>query len=202
MYYSNKTAVECGVDKSTEPGKAIANELKPTLTLGAPIVIISYKDKSIDKAKKCLESVFNDIRTKQNEIAKPIFEQKKYQLSKIKKKLESAEQITKILASKKPNFDFPDSQFSTSVLLLATTLVKENEVSHLRDLISDLEITLAEPQTIETYLTTPINAPNIRVDLKKPLMVLGSAIGGLILVITFLIVRREWAKIKVAKQAT
>lgn len=201
MYYSQKTFTECNVENKIEPGKAIANGLNPTLSKGAPIISISYKDKNIDDAKKCLESVLNDIRTNQNEIAKPILEQRKNQLSNLKQKLESAEQITKLLSSKKPNFDFSDSKFSASTLLLATTLSKEDEVKNLRTQINDLEIALAEPQTKETYLTTPINAPNIRVEPKRSLIALGSIVGGVFLAIGFLIVRRGWAKIKASKKA-
>jgi len=201
MYYSQKTFSECNVENTIEPGKAIANGLKPTLSKGAPFISISYKDKNIDDAKKCLESVLNDIRTNQNEIAKPILEQRKNQLSNLKQKLESAEQITKLLSSKKPNFDFSDSKFSASTLLLATTLSKENEVKDLRTQINDLEIALAEPQTKETYLTTPISAPNIRVEPKRSLIALGSIVGGVFLAIGFLIVRRGWAKIKASKKA-
>ena len=200
MYYSQKTFTECNVENTIEPGKAIANGLKPTLSKGAPIIIISYKDKNIDNAKKCLESVLNDIRTNQSEIAKPIFDQKKNQLLNLKQKLESAEQITKLLYSKTLNFDFSDSKFSASTLLLATTLSKENEVKDLRVQINDLETALAESQTKEAYLTTPINAPNVRVEPKRSLIVLGSVIGGVFLAIGFLIVRRGWAKIKATKQ--
>ena len=201
MYYSPKTFSECNVENTIEPGKVIANGLNPTLAKGAPIISISYKDKNIDDAKKCLESVLNDIRINQNEIAKPIFEQKKNQLLNLKQKLESAEQITKVLSSKKPNFDFSDSKFSASTLLLATTLSKENEVNDLRAQINDLEIALAEPQTKETYLTTPINAPNIRIDQKKSIKVLVSVFGGVFLAIGFLILRRGLAKAKDSKKS-
>ncbi len=200
MYYSTKTFSECNVENTAEPGKAIANGLKPTLAKGAPIISISYKDTNIEDAKRCLESVLSDIRTNQNEIAKPILEQKKNQLSNLKQKLESAEQITKLLSSKKPNFDFSDSKFSASTLLLATTLSKENEVKDLRAQINDLEIALAEPQTKETYLTTPINAPNIRVEPKRSLIALGSVIGGMFLAIMFLILRKSLSKSKEPKR--
>ena len=202
MFYSQKTFSECNVENTKEPGKAIANGLKPTLALGTPFLSISYKEKNIDDAKKCLESVLNDIRTNQNEIVKPILELKKNQLSNLKQKLESAEQITKLLSSKKPNFDLSDSQFSAStLLLLATTLSKENEVKDLRTKINDLEILLAEPQTKETYLITPINAPNTRVEPKRSLIAFGSVIGGVLLTISYLIVSRELAKAKESKKS-
>ena len=202
MYYSPKTFSECNVEDRVDPGKAIASGLKPTLAKGAPIISVSYKDKNIDDAKKCLESVLNDIRINQNEIAKPIYEQKRNQLLNLKQKLESAEQITKILSSKKPNFDFSDSKFSASTLLLATSLSKENEVKDLRTQINDLEIALAEPQTKEAYLTTPINAPNVHVEPKRSLIALGSVIGGVFLAIGFLMIRRGLAKVKDSKKGS
>jgi LPS O-antigen subunit length determinant protein (WzzB/FepE family) len=201
MYYSSKTFIDCGVDKLAEPGMAIAKGIYPGLAKSTPIISISYKDKNIDVAKKCLESVLNDIQKNQNEIAKPILEQKKYQLSNLKQKLESAEKISKMLSTKDQNFDFSDSKFSASTLLLATTLSKENEARDLRMQINDLEIALTEPQTKETFLTTPIYAPNVRIEPRRSLVALGSAIGGVVLVIGVLIVRRVWAKIKIRKEA-
>lgn len=201
MYYSQTTFNECKLENVKEPGGVIAKALKPALVKGAPIINISYKEKNIDDARKCLESVLNDIRVNQNAIAKPILEQKNNQLANLKQKLESAEQITKILSSKKPNFDFSDSKFSASTLLLATTLGKENEVKDLRTQINDLEIALAEPQTKETYLTTPINAPNIRVEPKRSLIVFGSIISGVFLAIGFLVLRRGLAKAKDFKKS-
>lgn len=198
MYYSQKNFSECKVENTTEPGKAISNGLKSTLANGVPIISISYKDKNIDDAKKCLESVLNNIRTNQNEIAKPILEQKKNQLSNLKQKLELAEQITKLLSSKKSIFD-SDTTFSS--LLVVNTFSIEKEVINLRTQINDLEIALAEPQTKETYLITPINAPNMRVEPKRSQIALGSIIGGVFLAIGFLILRRGLAKAKDSKKS-
>jgi LPS O-antigen subunit length determinant protein (WzzB/FepE family) len=192
--------VSCKVEDSIEPGNVIAKSIKPALAKNAPIISISYKAKNVEDAKKCLESVLNDIRISQNEIAKPILEQRKNQLATLKSKLESAEQITKILSSKKPNFDFSDSKFSASTLLLATTLSKENEVKDLRMQISDLEIALTEPQTKEAYLTTPIYAPNIKVEPKRSLITLGAVFGGLVLMVGYLLFRKSWIKLKEANK--
>jgi LPS O-antigen subunit length determinant protein (WzzB/FepE family) len=200
MYYSQNSFVSCKVEDSIEPGNVIAKSIKPALAKNAPIISISYKARNVEDAKKCLESVLNDIRISQNEIAKPILEQRKNQLATLKSKLESAEQITKILSSKKPNFDFSDSKFSASTLLLATTLSKENEVKDLRTQISDLEIALTEPQTKEAYLTTPIYAPNIKVEPKRSLITLGAVFGGLVLMVGYLLFRKSWIKLKEANK--
>ncbi len=199
MYFSQNTFTECKVINLLESGKALANRLKPTLLKNAPIVSISYKAKSPDDAKRCLESVLIDIRKNQNEIAVPILESKKNQLTNLKQKLESAEQITKLLSSKKPNFEFSDPKFSASSLLLATTLSKENEVKDLRTQISDLELALAEPQTKGASLITPIYSPDIRVEPERTMIVLISTIIGGLIIIGFLIMRKTLKKVKVPK---
>jgi len=201
MYYTQSTFTACNVMKRAEPGDTIAKGLKPTLSKNAPIISFTYKEKSTEDAKKCLEGVLNDIRTNQNILAKPILESRNNQLANLKQKLGSAEKISKILSTKNPNFDFSDSKFSASSLLLATTLNKENEVKDLRTQISDLEIALAEPQTKEAFLTTPIYAPSARVEPKRTRIVLLGGIAGGVLAIAYLVGRRVWLKIKIPNKA-
>jgi uncharacterized protein involved in exopolysaccharide biosynthesis len=201
MYYTQSTFTACNVMDRSEPGDAIAKGLKPTLLKNAQMISITYKEKSTEDAKKCLEGVLSDIRTNQNILAKPILENKNNQLTNLKQKLESAEKFLKILRTKNPNFDFSDSKFSASLLLLATTLNKENEVNDLRTQISDLEIALAEPQTKEAFLTTPIYAPSARVEPKRSRIVLLGGIAGGVLAIAYLLGRRVWLKIKIPNKA-
>ena len=201
MYYTQSTFTACNVMEREEPGDAIAKGLKPTLSKNAPIISITYKEKSTEDAKKCLEGVLNDIPTNQNILAKPILESRNNQLANLKQKLESAEKILKILSTKNTNFDFSDSKFSASSLLLATTLNKENEVKDLLTKISDLEIALAEPQTKEAFLTTPIYAPSARVEPKRTMIVLLGGIAGGVLAIAYLVGRRVWLKIKIPNKA-
>jgi uncharacterized protein involved in exopolysaccharide biosynthesis len=201
MYYTQSTFTACNVMDRSEPGDAIAKGLKPTLSKNAPIISITYKEKSTEDAKKCLEGVLSDIRTNQNILAKPILETKNNQLANLKQKLESAEKILKILSTKNPNFDFSDSKFSASTLLLATTLNKENEVKDLRTQIGDLEIALAEPQTKEASLTTPIHAPSARVEPNRSRIVLLGGIVGGVLAIAYLLGRRVWLKANIPNKA-
>jgi LPS O-antigen subunit length determinant protein (WzzB/FepE family) len=193
MYLSQNTNAKCETS-----GKKL-KKLNSKILNNTSIIKITHKAKSPDDAKHCLESVLLDIRKNQNEIAVPNLESKKNQLTNLKQKLESAEQITKLLSSKKPNFDFSDPKFSASTLLLATTLSKENEVIDLRTQISDLELALAEPQTKEAYLTTPIYSPDIRVEPKRTMIVLISTIVGGLIIIGFLIMRKTLRKVKVPK---
>jgi len=193
-YFSENTFTECKVFNLLEPGSTLAKGLKPTLAKNAPIVSISFKANSSEDAKKCLEAILSDVRTNQNEIASPILQTKKNQLSNLKQKLEAAENILKVLPSKRPNFDFSDPKFSASTLLLATTLNKENEVKDLRTQISDLEIALSEPQTKEAFLTTPIYSPNVQIEPKKSVVLLVSFLIGGFLMTIFLIIKKSLKK--------
>lgn len=201
MYYTQSTFIACNVVERAEPGDAIAKGLKPTLSKNAPIISITYKEKSTEDAKKCLEGVLNDIRINQNILAKPILETRNNHLANLQQKLESAEKMSKILSTNNPNFDFSDSKFSASALLLATKLNIENEVKDLRTQIRDLETALAEPQTKEASLITPIYAPSARVEPDRSRIVLLGVIVGGVLAIAYLLGRRVWLKINIPNKA-
>ncbi len=192
MYYSMTSFSACNVMDSDEPGAVIAKNLKPTLSKTAPIISLSYIEESPEDAQKCLESVLNDIRNSQNFLAKPILESKKNQLTNLKQKLDDAERFVKVLPSKNSSFDFSDTKFSASALLLVTTLNKENEIKDLRTQINDLEISLAEPQTKETFLTTRIYVPKQKFSPKRALILMGGLATGLFLGLLFMIGRQSW----------
>jgi hypothetical protein len=200
MYYSQKTYVACNLMDKHESGEVIAKTLKPILTKSAPIITISYREKSREGAQKCLESVLDDVRSNQSLLAKPIFESKANQLLNLKLKLESAEKLVKILDKNNFSYDFSDSKFSASALLLATTISKESEIKDLRATISDLEITLVEPLTKETFLVTPIYAPHFRESSTSPTVLAASFFGGLFLALIFMMGQRGYRAYKLSNQ--
>ncbi len=200
MYYSQKTYVACNVMDKLESGEVIAKRLKPTLAKTAPIITISYREESREVAQKCLESVLDDVRSNQSLLAKPIFESKANQLLNLKLKLESAEKIVKMLPKNNTGFDFSDSKFSASTLLLATTLSKENEIKDLRTTINDLEIALVEPQTKGAFLTTPIYAPQQKVSPKRTMILVGGLVAGLFIGLLLMMGKRAYVTYKASNQ--
>jgi len=195
-FYSQKTLSVCNVTEKNDPGATIAKNLKPTLSKAASIINITYKAKSIEDARSCLSSVVDDVRISQNILSKPILDIKAIQLLTLKQKLESSEKYVKELPNS--NFDFSDSKFSSSSLLLATTIMKENEVIDLRVQISDMEISLIDPQTKDVFLTAPIHAPQQKVSPKRAITLIGGLMGGLLLGLLFMLGRKVWGSYKTA----
>jgi LPS O-antigen subunit length determinant protein (WzzB/FepE family) len=196
MYYSKTTYEACNVVEKPEPGEVIAKALNPNLAKTSPIITISYKEESPENAQKCLEGVLDDIRTSQNLLAKPIIQSKNIQLVNLRQKLENAENFIKKLPNKNLSFDFSDSKFSASTLLLVTTMSKENEIKDLRTQINDLEIAMLEPQTKETFLSAPIYAPLQIVSPKRAMVLMGGVIAGLFVGLFLMIGKRAYGVYK------
>jgi LPS O-antigen subunit length determinant protein (WzzB/FepE family) len=195
-FYSQKTHLACIATETVDPGATIAKNLKPTLAKTAPIISITYKATRSEDARSCLEAVLDDIRTSQNLLSKPILTIKAIQLLTLKQKLESSEKFVKKLPNS--NFDFSDSKFSSSSLLLVTTIMKENEVKDLRVQISDTEMSLVDPQTKEAFLTAPIYAPEQKVSPKRAMTLIQGLMGGLFFGLLFMLGRKVWGSYKTA----
>jgi uncharacterized protein involved in exopolysaccharide biosynthesis len=197
MYYSKNTLIACNFIESNNISINFATRLNPNIVKNSPIISITFVEKSTEDATKCLESVFNDIRINQKILSEPILKEKNNQLANIKKKLDSAENISKILSTNKPNFNFSDSNISASLLFFAISINNENEMQNLRREINELEIELKEPLTKEASLVTPIYAPSASVEPKISLIILLSGILGGAFAIAYFVGRRVWLKIKI-----
>jgi len=189
-YYSMNTFVSCNLNNSAEPGRILINKLNPTLSKSTPIISINYKDKSADQAKKCLESVLADIRKNQDEKASQLIENKKNLLANLNKELKAMNQfVTSIGLDSSNSNSTPSSSFFNNLITTRNTILL------LQKDIGSLEIELKEPQTKSTHLTTPIHAPNLRVEPNRTSIVLSSIIAGCLLVLFFLLGRKTWLKL-------
>ena len=178
-YYSQKTHLACNVIEAVNPGMAIVNNLKPTLSKTAPIINIKYQATSYKEAINCLEAVLGDVRDSQSILSKPIIATKSMHQLTLKQKLDASESFLKKLPIKNSNYDFSDSKFSSSALLLATTIMKENEIKDLQIHINDIELSLADPQTKETFLSAPIYASQQKVSPKRSIILMVGMMAGL-----------------------
>lgn len=196
-YFTEEAFLACNITDTLNAGEVIVKNIKPILIKNTPIISFIYTSDNSEVAKRCSEAILEDIRINQNLLAKNIFELKKSQLKNLKQKLNAAERVVKILPNKSSSFDFPDSNFSASALLLATTLSKENEIIDLKAQINDIEISLSEPYTREAFFTTPIYVPTYKVGPNRTLILMVGLMAGLFLGLLFMLGKRGWHAHKV-----
>lgn len=197
-YYSNETINACGSDESQASGESLAQELKPAVNKNAPVLIISYRSRSADNAKECLDAVLQNIRLDQNKISRPMLSLKQHLLKNLESRLESAEKVKHQLGGRTLRFDFNDPKFSASTLLMSTLLANDKEISDLRNQIFELNAALSDPQTKEAYLSAPIYAPSKRVEPRRSRIVIGATLAGIFLGLFFLLGQK--AKVYVRQQ--
>jgi hypothetical protein len=167
FYFSQNVFRACGTNEQTTPSK-----IKPVINKNAPFIAFTVQGKTTQEAKECLNALIADIKIKQEEIAKPILEQKKNQLKQIAEKIELAEEAAKIFPMYKLKDSFPDAQFSSRSLILGTTLSNAKELKDLRNAVNDIEASLTEPATKSTFLTMPMYTSEFAVN-KRPVFTLG-----------------------------
>jgi hypothetical protein len=187
-YYSSASIMACGVIDGT----SLAKKLNFKLEKSGQIISIMHKQKLAGRAKKCLESIFNDIRSNQKKIAEPRLKIQMNELSYTKKSLDLAQNSLSKLSSRENFFNLSDSQFNAATLKLSIALSKEKEVIELASRIVDLESALEDPRTKDTSLLAEIYSPNTPEGPTEILVAVGSALGGAILTIGLLLNRRGW----------
>lgn len=191
LFYSSSTLKACGLQHINDSGEDLVKALKPTLSKTAPIIAISYKAPSANEAKACLNNVMQDIQSQQEEIARPLIEALHSQLRTAQDKLAIAERLKNKLAGQSFHFDFNDSKFSASALMLSTMLTKETETKELYNQINDLTIKLAEPQTKKASTLTEIYAPTEKSDPPRALIAIGAIGGGFFLGLIWALVKQN-----------
>lgn len=172
LYFSENVWNACDTHEESTPSRKVAEKIKPILNKSAPFIGFSVQAKSVQEAKECLNAVIFDITVKQAELAKPILDQRKTQITQLEEKLKLAEENAKVLTPNKLETNFPDTQFASRALVLATTLSNSREIKDLTNQINDARVSLEEPQTKATSLASPIYAPEFAVN-KRPIFTLG-----------------------------
>lgn len=190
-FYSVKSHLACNVINDDNPGEIISKKLRVDLPKISPIVNISYKASSSEDAKKCLESILDDVQGNQNLLAIPMLQLKKNQLQNLKQKVEAAERFIRIFSNKDLNFDFSDSKFSASALLFTLIADREKEMITLRNQINDLEISLTEPLSRGVFLVAPIYTSKEKVSPNGLIVTIyGLVVGGVLGILLRIGIRR------------
>lgn len=195
-YYSSNTFNVCGLSDKLNPAQIVTTELKPNVARQSAYVSISYKADSPQSASACLAAVLEDVNRNQNEIAAPQIELANARIRKEEEKLKLAEDFVAAVADKRTSFNFSDSQFSASSLLIATLQSKQNEITELKNSIQSAKLALTEPQTKAASFATPVYAPPIKAEPKRSRIAVISVLAGAFVGLLFLFVRRAVKHIK------
>ena len=172
LFFSLATMQACGAEGDLGSQSKFAERLKPALNKSAPFISFALQARSTKEAQACLEAVINEIQKSQNEVAKPLIEQKKQKLALLRDQLKLAEDMAKTAPAVNATGNAPSSQFSSRMLEMTLNAESNFELSNLRKQINTIENELLPPQTLATSLAVPMYAPLVSVN-KRPLFTFG-----------------------------
>jgi len=195
-YYSQQSFTACDVADYANPAQTLATAINPNIARNSAFVSVSFKSTNINTSVACLNAVLDDVKLNQNDIAQRQIALATATLNKEKEQLKLAETFVATLSDKTLTFDFKDTQFSASQLLLATLQSKQNEITNLRSSIQRTELLLSEPQTKSASFTTPIYSPSQKVEPKRSLIAVISVLAGGFIGLMLLVLRRAIKHIK------
>jgi hypothetical protein len=176
LFFSATALQVCGLDGDISSHTKFADKLKPTLNKSAPLISLSAQARSTQEARICLDAVISEIQKSQNELAKPVIEQKKQTIAHLKDQLKLGEEMTKSFPTTKDNKSATDAQFSARTLVMSFSLASAKEISDLKSKINALETDLITPQTQASSLAVPIYAPEDSIN-KRPIFTLGLSLA-------------------------
>jgi hypothetical protein len=173
LFFSSATLQACGSDGDPSSHTKFADKLNPTLNKFSPFISLSVQARSTQEARVCLDTVINEIQKYQNELAKPLIEQKKQKIPLLSDQLKLVEDMTKTFLTTKSNNGTTDAQFSARTLITYQGLLETaKEISELRRKINALETDLIPPQTQPLSLAAPMFAPGVSI-IKRSAFILG-----------------------------
>ena len=178
LFFSSSALQACGSDGDLSSHTKFADKLKPAINKSAPLVSLSAQARSTQEARACLDAVISEIQKSQNDLAKPVLQQKKQKLTQLSDQLKAAEEMAKSFPTTKANNNATDAQFSARTLVMSSNLAIASEMSDLRKKINELEAELIAPQTQPPSLAAPMFAPEVSNN-KRPVftLVLSLALG-------------------------
>lgn len=122
QFFSPATLQACGAKGDLSSQSKFADTLNPTLNKLAPLITITSKTLSSNQSRECLDAVIGDIQKSQNELARPLIEQKKEELTHLRDLLKFAEDIVKSALAAKAIGNVTETQFSSRVLMMTIDL--------------------------------------------------------------------------------
>lgn len=176
LFFSSAALQACGSDRDPSSHAKFADKVKPAINKSAPLISLSAQARSTQEARACLDAVIREIQKSQNDLAKPVLEQKKQKLVQLSDQLKAAEEMAQSFLTTKANINATDAQFPARTLVMSFNLSNALEMSDLRRKINNLEAELIPPQTQPPSLAAPIYAPEVSNN-KRPMFTLGLSLA-------------------------
>lgn len=196
LYFSTGTLQACAADGIPSPTGSLVHTLKTQVSKNAPFLNLTVAMPTPALAQNCLMAILTDIQTQQAYLAAPVLAKQRNLLETVKSKLAFSEEISKFLSSQQANINISNEKFSAAAMLLATTTAKDTEIKALQSQLMNLETGLSPTQTKPASLAAPINTPASPVGLHTGLVLLLSALLGLLLAVLTSLARSAWQRIK------
>lgn len=160
----------------------------------APVIELKVSASSSEQAKSIAEATIKGLARKQDEIAKPMVDKMKADLSITKEKLASAEKELETLSKMAMNAVVKDERFTQLSLITSLRVQKEAEVFGLRQTIMAYETALMPPATQPAKALEPVYVASKPVSPKKPLLIALGLVGGLLIGVMWVFVANAWRR--------
>jgi len=176
---------------------ATSKYLKAQLIKTSPNLIeITASGDSSESAKKAVEASVLNLALRQSEIAKPMIDKMRLDLSIAKEKLVSAEKELEGLNKMVANVGVKDDRFTQLSLITSLRVQKEAEVFGQRQTIMAYETALMPPATQLAKAIEAVFVVDKPVSPKKSLLLALGAIGGLLAGVVAVFFVDAWRRAK------
>jgi len=185
------------LNSTTATGKYLSLQvIKATAASGVPLIELKASGVSVDDAKKIADASIQELASRHAEVAKPIIDKLRLDLTIAKEKLASAEKelegINKLVA----NAGVKDDRFTQLSLMTALRVQKEAELFGQRQAIMALETALSAPATQPAKAIEEAFVTDRPLSPKKSLLIAIGLIGGLLAGVISIFVTDGWRRAK------
>lgn len=168
----------------------------------APVIELKVSASSPEQAKSIAEATIKGLARKQDEIAKPMVDKMKADLSITKEKLASAKKGLETLSKMAMNAVVKDERFTQLSLITSLRVQKDAEVFGLRQTIMAYETALMPPATQPVKALEPVYVASKPVSPQKPLLIALGLVGGLLVGVMWVFVANAWRRAQTERKVS
>ncbi len=179
-YFSKAAWAACGVSEAADPGRRLADKIRPISNRNAPFVGVSFTAQTTDKATSCVAQVVSEVTLAQDKMAQPTLVAKRAQLDEMKRRLNLMHASGSAAEKLQLTSEINHQQFAMQSLWLSAAVSRHEAERDLARRIADLEIKLTAPLTHPARLVSAIYAPPIPLGPPVWALVLGAFAAGVV----------------------